>query len=455
MRLYPLIRILAFPIFIAYMGVRLIVPEISILGDLVLFNLVGLLASLSAILARELAMGSGILLWSLGSTISSWNSLVSTNIPEWLSDTGYIAFYPLVFFGLMSTLRNPRGEKRIHLLDSLIIAIGLASLLSILVLALTESDSSISGYGSILKNFYPIADVLLVATSVVIIYRSGTNVRNLLALTSLTIFAVADVIFLIQSAEGRYRFGSLIDTGWLLALILLAESQWHHRSDRIRSASHPLFSTLVAALGSGLVIAMELLEPERLPDGAMIPAFATLALAFLRLSLALNEAQRLSEASFLAKTDELTGLANRRRFLEVLHDAKVGDAVILIDLNDFKPVNDEYGHGAGDELLKQVALRLSRSFEKEWIFARLGGDEFGVLVADRSRVDEVARSISASFSYPFYLANVGEVSISASIGVALEDGGKESLRHADLAMYKAKRAKEPIAYWSDSNLSRH
>lgn len=449
MGLYPVLRILAFPIFLAYAGVRLIVPEISILGDLVLFNLVALAAALSAFLARELSIATGILAWSIGSSISSWNSLVAREIPEWLSDAGYVAFYPFIFFGLMSTLRNPRAENRVHLIDSLIIAIGLSSLLSILALAVTESELSTSEYETMLKNFYPIADVLLVATCLVIILRTGVTTRNLLALTGLSTFALADIVFLIQSAEGRYQFGSFIDAIWLISLILLAESQWHHRSDRIKAATHPLLSTLIAAVGSGLVIALELLEPTRLPNGAMIPAFITLALAFVRMSLALTEAQRLSEASYLAQTDELTGLANRRRFLEVLGESAVGDAVILIDLNEFKPINDNFGHGAGDELLRQVALRLSRSFDTEWVFARLGGDEFGVLVRDRSRVDEVARSISAAFSYPFYLHPVGEVSISASIGVAIEDGTKQSLRHADLAMYKAKRAKESIAFWSD------
>ena len=449
MGLYPQLRILAFPIFVAYAGVRLIVPEISLLGDLILFNLVALSAALSAFLAREASIASGILAWTIGSSVSSWNSLVGQDIPEWLGDAGYIAFYPFIFFGLMSTLRNPRKENRVHLIDSLIIAVGLSSLLSILALAVTETELTISGYESILKNFYPIADVLLVATALVVILRTGFTARSFLALTSLATFALGDIIFLIQSAAGRYQFGSLIDTIWLISLIILAESQWHHRPDRIRDASHPLLSILIAALGSGIVIALELMTPERLPNSAMIPAFVTLALAFFRMSLALTEAQRLSEASYLAKTDELTGLANRRRFLEVLKDAKPGDAVILIDLNEFKPVNDNYGHGAGDELLKQVSLRLSRSFDKGWVFARLGGDEFGVLVTDKARVDEVARSISAAFSYPFYLDTVGEISVTASVGVAIEDGRSQALRHADLAMYKAKRAKVAIAFWSD------
>ena len=176
------------------------------------------------------------------------------------------------------------------------------------------------------------------------------------------------------------------------------------------------------------------------------------------MSRALIEAQRLNEVTILATTDELTGLANRRKFIEDLSTVDHGDFVILIDLNGFKPINDNYGHGAGDELLKQAALRLSRIFEREWTFARLGGDEFGVLVRGGERKEEIANSIAASFSYPFHLTNVGEVRVSASIGVAEEDGRGELLRRADLAMYSAKRSGQSIAYWSQlashaSNLS--
>ena len=434
--------------------------EISIIGDLILFNLVALLAAVSILVARmshratRLPLALGILAWTIGSTVSSWNALLSMQLPEWLSDAGYLAFYPLIFFGLMSTLRNPREENRSHLLDSLIIAVGLSSLLSIGALAITSSELSLTTFEVILKNFYPIADALLVATALVIIIRSGWDSRNLLTLIALILFTVTDLLFLIQSAEGSYRFGSMIDSGWLVALLLIAESQWHHQSERIKHGNHPLLATLIAALGSSLVIVMKIVWPAQVPDAAILPAFFTLILAFIRMSLAVIDAQRLNEASILAKTDELTGLANRRKFVEELGSVERGDFLILIDLNGFKPINDNYGHGAGDELLRQTALRLSRTFDREWTFARLGGDEFGLLIKaaqgiTNGRIHEIARSITASFSYPFHLTGVGEVQISASIGVAFEVGDGQLLRHADLAMYQAKRKGEAIAYWSE------
>lgn len=454
MRLYPLLRVLALPTFVAYMGVRLVRPEISIIGDLALFNLVALFTSISAFVATRTAPSTripialAILSWTIGSTISSWNALMSNPLPEWPSDLGYILFYPLLFFGLVSALRDPRSGSRLYLLDSLIIALGVSALLSIIALTLTEADLTISDYEMILKNFYPIADVLLVATLLVIILRSGLDLRNLIALSALTLFTTIDLAFLIQSSDGSYRFGSLVDSGWLIALILIAESQWQRPSERIKRPNHPLLATVIAALVSGIVIAIEVLRPEQLPDGSMVPAFATLILAFIRMSLALMEAQRLNEVTILATTDELTGLANRRKLIEDLSSVERGDFLILIDLNGFKPINDNYGHSAGDELLRQAALRLSRTFERNWTFARLGGDEFGLLVRDGAAKEEVANSIAASFSYPFRLTHVGEVQISASIGVAEEDGRGELLRRADLAMYSAKRSGQAIAYWS-------
>ena len=455
MRLYPLLRLLAFPTFLTYLGVRLVNPEISVVGDLIVFNSVALLTSISAFVATSTARSTripialAILTWTAGSTISSWNALMENLLPEWLGDLGYISFYPLLFVGLVSTLRNPRHGSRLYILDSLIIAIGISALLSILALSLTEADLSITDYENILKNFYPIADVMLVATVLVIIMRSGFDLRNLTTLLAVSIFTVTDILFLIQSSDGSYRFGSLLDSGWLIALILIAESQWLRTSERIKRSNHPLLATVIAALGSGLVIAIEVLRPDRLPDGAMVPAFATLILAFIRMSLALMEAQRLNEVTILATTDELTGLANRRKFIEDLTSVVRGDLVILIDLNGFKPINDNYGHGAGDELLKQAALRLSRTFDRDWTFARLGGDEFGLLVRGGGSKEEIANSIAASFSYPFHLSDVGEVRVSASIGVAEEDGRGELLRRADLAMYSAKRSGRSVAFWSD------
>jgi diguanylate cyclase (GGDEF)-like protein len=167
-----------------------------------------------------------------------------------------------------------------------------------------------------------------------------------------------------------------------------------------------------------------------------------------------TEQRRSSEhASQLAKFDPLTGLANRRRMAEVLDACLVGAehhhrpcAVMLIDLDRFKAVNDTLGHPAGDSILKQVAERLGRLVgDKERVF-RLGGDEFQVLLPnceDREVIGSLASEIIASLSEP-YSAEGSRCIIGATIGIAVApaDGRTRSdlIRNADLALYGAKAA---------------
>jgi len=155
-----------------------------------------------------------------------------------------------------------------------------------------------------------------------------------------------------------------------------------------------------------------------------------------------------------AHRDALTGLANRKLLLEHLHHAvaqfrrqgKPRSAVMMIDLDRFKAVNDSRGHLVGDKLLVEVARRLERCLRDVDTAARFGGDEFAILL---DAVDEVrdatriADRIHAALAKPIALDGV-EVTISASIGIALVDQdyerGEELLRDADIALYRAKEA---------------
>ncbi|MBD5804924.1 Cyclic di-GMP phosphodiesterase Gmr [Azoarcus sp. Aa7] len=167
--------------------------------------------------------------------------------------------------------------------------------------------------------------------------------------------------------------------------------------------------------------------------------------------------KRLSEERIarLAYYDALTGLANRRLFEDRLENAVLlarrqnsSLAVLFIDLDRFKPVNDSLGHKAGDALLKQVAARLSGIVRDCDTTARLGGDEFGVLLAgesfDRRQVTAaVAQRILDALSTPF-LVEGREIATGASIGISFypEDGSTPEVltKHADVAMYQSKRA---------------
>lgn len=154
---------------------------------------------------------------------------------------------------------------------------------------------------------------------------------------------------------------------------------------------------------------------------------------------------------YLAFHDALTGLPNRVLFNERLSAAislahRHGNAlgVLYLDLNGFKQINDTLGHGCGDQLLQQMALRLKQYIRESDAVARLGGDEFAILlteVSDQRNVEDVAKKILRSLQTPFNLS-AQKIVVSASIGIALfpEHGTDNAtlLEKADAAMYKAK-----------------
>ncbi|MFM2052301.1 MAG: hypothetical protein RL456_338 [Pseudomonadota bacterium] len=175
-----------------------------------------------------------------------------------------------------------------------------------------------------------------------------------------------------------------------------------------------------------------------------------------RLSVALASFQRERELTWQARHDDLTGLLNRNglhhdldellRHAEVSHDrADAALAVLFIDLDHFKTVNDNLGHGQGDELLRQAADRLEACAPTRSIVARPGGDEFVVVLpgADLEKAVEVASAICRRMALPFPLSG-HEYFLGASIGIALAPVHGHTrttlLRHADMAMYTAKDA---------------
>jgi len=161
--------------------------------------------------------------------------------------------------------------------------------------------------------------------------------------------------------------------------------------------------------------------------------------------------QAQSKLNYLAYHDPLTGLANRRCFIERLDESLLESArrnermaVLFIDLDQFKQVNDSLGHGVGDELLVSVASRLSEHVRLIDMLARLGGDEFICLmeaVRSQDEVELLAREILAAFEFPFKLGD-HELFLTASVGISQSPSDGDSvltlMRNADTAMYRAK-----------------
>ncbi|MFA7293482.1 MAG: diguanylate cyclase [Rhodocyclaceae bacterium] len=166
-----------------------------------------------------------------------------------------------------------------------------------------------------------------------------------------------------------------------------------------------------------------------------------------------------------ANFDHLTGLANRSLFLDrleraLLQDARSGRmaALFFLDLDGFKPVNDQYGHAAGDAVLVEVAHRLTSAIRSTDIAARFGGDEFVIAMTEigaAGDVEQLAQKLLVAISAPFDIT-VARVSLSASIGIALFPDDSQSteslLAAADEAMYRAKAAgKHCFCFFANGN----
>ncbi len=218
----------------------------------------------------------------------------------------------------------------------------------------------------------------------------------------------------------------------------------------VRSAMAVPVQELGRAVGSIVAATVKAGRSFDETDRETLLAFADQA------SIALTE-QHLFTAMEQGYVDPLTGLANRLRLheqltsaLELDTGAGAGPAVLFVDLDGFKLVNDALGHGIGDELLVKVAQRLRTAVVPPSLVARLGGDEFAVLVpavAEVATATGVAQTVLDSLRLPFEVSG-HEVAVSASIGVAWDrrrpgsasQSAVDMLRCADTAMYRAKAA---------------
>lgn len=180
--------------------------------------------------------------------------------------------------------------------------------------------------------------------------------------------------------------------------------------------------------------------------------------------------RRQSEAKvlYLARHDSLTGLANRRELRERLEKILVNvrsgratqTAVLYLDLDGFKLVNDRHGHSAGDEVLETVAARLRQTLRHGEMAARLGGDEFAVVVEDATlpSIVAIAQRVIREVAKPYPLAAGVSMSIGTSIGIALAQEHEpvdDLVRRADEAMYSAKKAGKGTYRISGDDGERH
>ena len=419
-------------------------PWVELLG----YNFVAI-AALTVVLAAphisdplaKSFTAAAIAMWTTGSVLASSNSFVSLGAPaENISNLLYLLFYPVAVISLPRLLIAARKLKLLELFDASIVGLGLGTLGSAVFL-----KPLLPSFGGDLREtffavMFPISDLILLAVVAAAIATQGASRRGATLITGVLIYSLTDFLFLWQQTNGQYSYGSMVDIGWLIGLVIIAESFWQTGIDEQHTNGlSPILVSISVSL-SATLLALIAIQPQYFPHFVLIPAIATLVLAFTRMAIALTQARNIGEERILARTDELTGLPNRRRLvseIDTFIDKK--GSLLLLDLDGFKPINDMYGHETGDKVLQQVALRFERALPAGALLARLGGDEFGVLYeGGHESAVEVALALKATLSYPFHINNQ-EIRLGVSVGVAENKGERDLLVRADNAMYKAKR----------------
>ncbi|MFU8870437.1 putative bifunctional diguanylate cyclase/phosphodiesterase [Micromonospora sp. SL4-19] len=307
---------------------------------------------------------------------------------------------------------------------------------------------------------YPMFDLMQLTILVAVAGPARPMWRALTLIgASLATRAAADVVYVSLVAADRYAPGHPIDLCWPLSYLLIGAATRNPPparddggEDNGESPLPPWWRVALPYLPVGAAIVAVVLARRptgQTPELIFVGMMALLGVLALRQGLAANENLRLvARLRRLAYSDQLTGLANRltftRRLRRALRDGGPV-AVLLLDLDGFKQVNDRFGHAAGDRLLITIAERMRDAVGDDGMIARLGGDEFAVLVdRDRSLPPErLAERLLAALEPLPGEEDLG-VHPSASIGIA-EYGPQHTshtdlLRDADIAMYAAKEA---------------
>jgi diguanylate cyclase (GGDEF)-like protein len=378
-----------------------------------------------------------------------------------LANLGYLSYYPLLLASLLllsAALRSRRDAIKFALdVATVVVAGGMAVWHFVISPVLASHEAS--PVASFLALAYPIGDLLLLIglAAILLHYPAGARRRPIMFLAgSAAAMLIADVVWAHLSLSGAAEAGNIQDIPYLLQYVLFAIGISEERR-RLRSPERddqeqaagtlPALPYVAVVGGYGLLMDVD----WRSTNGDVFPvAIGAVILTVLvaRQILALRENVKLSDRAY---RDPLTGLANRAAFQHRLEEAlsryaanRSTVAVLFIDLDEFKGLNDTYGHGFGDAVLRSAAQRIVSHLRQVDLAARLGGDEFAVLLEDPDgRIDPpaIGERIAQALRAPMVI-EARELALAASVGVAIAALGQSAddvQREADLAMYMAKR----------------
>jgi diguanylate cyclase (GGDEF)-like protein len=415
--------------------------------------------------------------WALGQTgwcISELGYGITPESPS-LLDAAFLTFPILVVCGLLSMVETPAGRlsQLRGVTEGLLIATGCLLISWCAVIATAFAGSDASDLGQIVNLAYPVLDAVALAGALFVAVRAGARAPVGLGLLAVGIacLAVSDSLFwYMTESYPQFPGVSPIDTGWVagfvvIALAALQGERRHEWGARLRAGrAIPALPAVPALLGIATALVSWLFGRSLGPSAVLMTIEAIVVMLALMLQLIvvyenhaltsdleLRVKERTDQLKHQAFHDPLTGLANRALFTDrveqaLARSARSGDAVavLLVDLDGFKSVNDSLGHQVGDALLCEVASRLGTALRSEDTVARLGGDEFVVLVDGVAGIDE-ARALAERLREvlrPRLQLPDCDYAVTASIGVAMGTATDvdvhDLLRDADTAMYAAK-----------------
>jgi diguanylate cyclase (GGDEF)-like protein len=418
-------------------------------------------------------LGASALSWGLGQSVWDWYQIVQNVLIPFpsVADAGYLGAVPLAIAGVLAfPVSSERARSQVRqVLDGLMIVAALLVISWGTVMGAVFNAGAGSTLKMVLSLLYPLSDIAVIT---MLLLRVGSVTRGartplLLVGAGLASAAVADSSFAYLNAVGTYGAGNALDSGWVAGYLLIALAALHTIAQPMRGAPPRRVPSRAASLlpYPPVAAALGVSIAERLLTGSISlftfwSLLAVICLVLLRQSLMVNDNIHLlrhltireRQLHHQATHDALTGLPNRAYFHDVVVHALTTDlgartlcAVMFIDLDDFKRVNDSLGHAVGDRVLVTVADRIRNSIRPTDVAARLGGDEFAVLVEHalgQDQLDAIARRILQALREPARIDGA-IIPVCGTIGLAVAERADEScdelLRRADVAMYAAKR----------------
>ncbi|MEU8234583.1 bifunctional diguanylate cyclase/phosphodiesterase [Actinoplanes sp. NPDC048967] len=401
-------------------------------------------------------LAAGCLCWGLGNFYWSWCELVvhaEVLFPS-PADAGYLLFPLFGTAGLMLVAGwASAGSRLTVLLDGLIAGCALFVVGWVVTVRSVWQAGGDSAFAFVVSLAYPVGDIVLATMAVLVagrMRRGGRGVGLLLVL-GLVGMATSDVMFALDTSAGTYTTGQASDAGFFVCFAACGAAGWTAtRRPMVFDGAGVMtrWQIMLPYLPFGLagcVAAGQILNGGQVDAAEALPLLAGLIMILLRqLSTLLHNARLARRLQHQAYHDPLTGLGNRALFTETLQSALTSAtpaAVVYLDLDDFKVINDSLGHDAGDAVLRAVADRLRSCFAQPDTVVRLGGDEFAVLTFRVDALPAQAERLLTELAEPLQVG-ARTVRVSASVGLAISDGGPtrpEDLRkNVDLAMYAAK-----------------